>query len=263
MNYWLSPIPKNLRTTSWVIGHRGARMHAPENTLGGFRTAQDQGAHGIEFDVQRCGSGEIVVIHDDLVNRTTNGKGAVRELSLREIQALDAGKGERIPTLDEVFDTFAKVKTEGVPFLFNVELKSFPEHRDETLPKAVTEVVRRHKMESRVLFSSFDPLYVRDLAVLANDIPRGYLYAPGYDAAASLSLDMSNILHAFRHPHFGMVTPEVVNMYRAKGQLVNVWTVNDRADIKRMADCGVCGIITDSPQTAFEVLSQSGGGGFG
>jgi len=86
------------------VGHRGAAGHEPENTLRGFRRAMELGADMVELDVQICSSGEMVVIHDDTVDRTTNGTGAVDELTFEELRRLDAGGGERIPTLDEVID---------------------------------------------------------------------------------------------------------------------------------------------------------------
>ncbi|MEM3426627.1 MAG: glycerophosphodiester phosphodiesterase family protein, partial [Thermoproteota archaeon] len=86
------------------IGHRGARFYEPENTLRSFRKALELGVDAVELDVRRTRDGELVVIHDAEVDRTTNGKGLVRELTLEEIRRLDAGKGEKIPTLEEALD---------------------------------------------------------------------------------------------------------------------------------------------------------------
>src|SRR4029450_12728715 len=145
MNEWLVTRKRPL-----IIGHRGASAHAPENTLAAFRLARQQGADGIDLDVTRCLSGQIVVIHDDTLNRTTNGDGNVNEWALSELLSLDAGKGERIPTLDEVFETV------GPHLLINVEVKN-PTTRNSGVEAAVVEVVRRHNMAGRVLFSCFNP----------------------------------------------------------------------------------------------------------
>ena len=96
-NLWLAPHSHPL-----VLGHRGACAHAPENTLASFRLAREQRADGIEFDTKRCASGEVVIMHDISVDRTTNGHGDVHTLTLAELRALDAGGGQPVPTLDEV-----------------------------------------------------------------------------------------------------------------------------------------------------------------
>jgi len=89
-----------------IIAHRGASAHAPENTLTAFQLALDQGADGIELDVMLSKDGQLVVIHDETVDRTTNGTGKVAEMDLVELKVLDAGQGESLPTLPEVFDRF-------------------------------------------------------------------------------------------------------------------------------------------------------------
>ena len=101
-----------------IIAHRGASGHAPENTMAAFRLAMEQHADGIELDVMLSKDGHVVVIHDATVNRTTNGTGRVSALTLAELQTLDAGNGEHIPTLEEVLETF------GDQWVINVELKN-------------------------------------------------------------------------------------------------------------------------------------------
>ena len=90
------------------VGHRGARAYEPENTLRSFRKALELGVNAVELDVRRTKDGELVVIHDDKVDRTTNGRGLVNELTLEEIEKLDAGKGEKIPTLEEALEFLDK-----------------------------------------------------------------------------------------------------------------------------------------------------------
>ena len=240
MNLWLDSHAKPL-----VIGHRGASAHAPENTLAAFRLAREQGADGIEFDVKRCATGEVVIMHDVSVNRTTNGRGNVHELSLAELRRLDAGNGERVPLLDEVFEELGGC--EHPTFLFNVEVTNY-QTRGDGLETAVIEVVRRHKIAHRVLFSSFNPLSVHRLSRLAPEIPRAILYAPDMPRYLREVWLGPVVAHEFRHPHFSMVTAEMVEALRNRFLRVNAWTVNEPDDIRRMVACGVAGIIGDSPR---------------
>lgn len=245
MNHWLNQAGRPL-----IIGHRGASAHAPENTLAAFMLAQAQGADGVELDVMRCATGEVVVIHDDTVDRTTGGEGRVRALSLAALRKLDAGNGERIPTLDEVI-----IATAGAPrpFLLNIEVKNYATPFDG-LEQSVVEVVRRHGCADRVLFSSFNPLAVRRLAQLAPDIPRGILYHRDMPIHLREVWLAPLAPHEFRHPDIGLITPAFVAKLKAQGKRVNTWTVNERADIIRAATSGVHGIIGDSPLAMREAL---------
>ena len=234
-------------TRPLVVGHRGASAHAPENTLVAFRLAHEQGADAIELDAKRCASGEVVIMHDPTLERTTNGKGRINEWSLTRLRTLDAGHGERIPTLDEVFEEVGRY------VLVNVEVTNYTTHGDG-LEEAVVKVVRQHELEQRVLFSSFNPLSLRKLAALAPDVPRAILYSP------RMPLHLRNVWlaplvrHEFRHPEYSMVTPELVQRLSARKVRVNAWTVNTPEAVKRMASCGVHGIIGDSPSAIRNAL---------
>lgn len=272
MNYWLnSSLPKPL-----VIGHRGAKAHYPENTIGAMRLAHAQGAHGVEFDVRLCKSGEVIVIHDLALDRTTNGTGNVCDLTLDQIRQFDAGQGERVPTLAEVFEALRDASTAGLPFLFNVELKSNESQADGgygelSLEAAVAAVVRECGMENRVVYSSFNANAIREILKYAPDVPRGFLYYGAPALAALRALDLSDMKLSFHHPHFALVSPEWMGELAAQGMGVNTWTVNGREDIQRMIDLGVTGIIGDSPATIVELLAPAlgeapaptGGGGWG
>jgi glycerophosphoryl diester phosphodiesterase len=247
MNLWLETHNRPL-----LIGHRGASMHAPENTLAAFQLAMAQGADGIELDVKRCAGGEVVVMHDATVDRTTNGKGAVHEMTLAQLRALDAGAGERVPTLDEVIELTA---TSSAPFLINIEVTNYSTPLDG-LEQCVVNVVKRHNCGARILFSSFNPLGVKRLAGLLPDVPRGLLYA------GDMPIFLRDVWlapfapHEFRHPDADMVTPEYVARLIALGKRINTWTVNTPEEIARVAQCGVQGIIGDSPATMRKVLSE-------
>ena len=245
MNLWLD----FAHTQPLVIGHRGASAHSPENTLAAFQLALDQGADAIEFDIKRCASGEVVIMHDASVDRTTNGAGLTHQLSLAQLRALDAGGGQPVPTLSEVFETLGAATTQsGRPFLFNVEVTNYPTPRDG-LESTVVELIKRHNIAERVMFSSFNPLSLRTLAKLAPGIPRGMLYSSDMPIHLRRAWLAPFVPHQFRHPEKDMVSPEAVREFKAKGLRVNAWTVNAEADIQRMIDCGVNGIIGDSPET--------------
>ncbi len=160
------------------IAHRGASAVAPANTLAAFEKAAELGADGIEFDVHLSADGAPVVIHDFAVDATTDGSGRVAEMDLAQLKQLDAGSrfdpafaGERIPTLEEVLQTF------GDRLLLNVELKS-TSPRDDGLERAVLALVEQYELGSRVLLSSFNPFSLRRAKKLAPHVRVGLLYAP-------------------------------------------------------------------------------------
>lgn len=250
-NQWLDYIPSK----PLVIGHRGASMHAPENTMAAFKLAFEQGADGIEFDIKRCQTGEVVIMHDVTVDRTTNGKGAVHTLALSQLRGLDAGQGQPVPTLDELFAAQGKLTAvSGRPFIFNVEVTNYATPNDG-LEEAVVALIRRHNIAERVLFSSFNPWSVRKLAKLAPDIPRAILYDPSMAIYLRRVWLAPLVPHQFRHPEKKMVTPDYVQKLARENLRLNVWTVNAREDIARMVQCGVNGIIGDSPVTMREVIA--------
>lgn len=244
MNVWLETRNKPL-----LIAHRGASAHAPENTMLAFQLAMAQGADGIELDVKKCASGEVVVMHDTTVDRTTNGSGAVHKLTLAQLRALNAGEGQPVPTLDDVLEL---VKTHP-SFVINIEVTNY-ETRNDGLERDVVDVVKRHAIGERVLFSSFNHLLVRRLAGLLPEVPRGLLYANGMPLPLRNVWLSPFVKHAFRHPHHSMVTLDFVRAMRQAGRGVNAWTVNEPSDIRRMAAMGVSGIIGDSPKTMRETL---------
>ncbi|MHB1482691.1 MAG: glycerophosphodiester phosphodiesterase, partial [Bellilinea sp.] len=138
-------------------------MYAPENTLAAFILAKEQGADGIELDAKLSADGEVVVFHDRTVDRTTQGKGRVNQLTLEQLRQLDAGiwkstifKGEKIPTLAEVFEAV------GGKMIINIELTNYFSISDG-LPHRVVNLVRKHKLEDSVMFSSFLPMNLAEV----------------------------------------------------------------------------------------------------
>ena len=241
-----------------VIAHRGASNEAPENTLAAFSRAVSLGADAVELDVALCKTGEPVVIHDDTVDRTTDGTGEVAELPLAALKDLDAGgwfdgayRNERIPTIDEVFDAIG-----GQAFI-NIEIKNIRRPFDRT-PAVVVDSVLRHGLTEKVFFSSFNPFALRSVRHRIPACPAGLLIVRGmsYRLAGSLSGLISG--HDAVHPEQSDVSVESVRAAHRRGKAVFVYTVNDPADIRRMLDAGVDGIITDDPARAVRIGRMSG-----
>lgn len=239
-----------------VIAHRGSSLDAPENTLAAFLLAVEQGADAVELDVAVCASGDLVVIHDSTVNRTTSGSGKVTDLPLREIKSFDSGswfnerfKGEPIPTLNEVFETI------GRKCLINVELKNFRTPFD-TLADQVAQLVIRHNLQQRVFFSSFNPLNFRKIKRLLPETPVGLLIQKG--KTGQVMLRISRWIGPFDslHPHFADInSPAIIRQHRT-GMPLFPYTVNAASDIEAMRDAGVSGVITDNPVLAGKILRR-------
>lgn len=238
MSVWSSsPVPL-------IIAHRGASHDAPENTITAFALSVEEGAEGIELDVQLSADGVPVVIHDKTVERTTNGRGAVSKLSTQQLQTLDAGDGRPIPTLDQVFETF------GPTLLYNVELKSglWP---DNNLAAAIAERIDGHQLEEHVLVSSFNPLTVRQSRRTLN---------PRTPVAHLRQTSLSSFKHQLvkaeaDNPHHSLVNERYMAWAARHNLLVNVWTVDDPAEAQRLANIGVNSIITNKPGYIRSILS--------
>jgi len=243
-----------------VFAHRGASAYAPENTLAAFRLALEQGAQAIEFDVKLSADGQVVVIHDHTVDRTTDGTGRVSGLPLAALRELDAGswlsaagappgrfRGEKIPTLEEVFETFGK------RLLMNVELTNYTTPLDELVPKVV-QLVEKHGLERHVWLASFFPHTVIRAARLLPSVPRAQLLWPGpagwWQRAWGRLLDVQA-----EHPYKGDVTAPYVQNAHTHRRRVHVWTVNQPDEMRRLKALHIDGIFTDDPPTAIEILN--------
>ena len=226
-----------------IIGHRGASAEAPENTLAAFALAQEQGADGIELDVQLSADGWPVVIHDNTLARTTNGQGKVQQFTLAQLQALDAGEGQSIPTLDEFFETF------GPGFLYNVELKTAA-LRNTGLAAAVADRIQAHHVENQTVVSSFNPLAVRRA--------RRHLTQSTWVAHLSYTtiLKYKYLLSASQavHPHYRLVDADYMAWAQKMGWRVHVWTVDEPVEAQRLVDLGVHAISTRQPQLIRDAL---------
>lgn len=239
-----------------ILAHRGASAHAPENTLAAFELAHKQGAHGIELDAKLSADGEVVVIHDASVERTTDGQGRVSQLSLTALRELDAGsffaeqfQDEKIPTLVEVFETIGKRA------IINVELTNYDTPRDGLADK-VCELVQRFGLQASVLFSSFLPSNLKRTRSLLPETPRGLLALGGWVGWWSRSFGFNFGDYQALHPGLSDTTPQQVARVHRLKRRIHVWTVNGADDIRRLIDWGVDGIITDDPKLAMDLLAE-------
>ncbi len=229
------------------IAHRGASGNFPENTVCAFRAAIDAGAEMCELDVQLSRDGAIVVIHDETVERTTDGKGEVAELTLEELKRLDAGakfkggavKGERIPTLDEVFSV-----TSGKCGL-NIELKA------GGLEHQVAQIMQARNALADSIVSSFDWEYLKNIQQLHFNIRVGLL-------AEEKPVDLMMNAVAMRahsiNPRWDMVTSDLCKAAHERGLKVYTWTVDADARMRALIACGVDGIMTNYPERLRKVV---------
>jgi glycerophosphoryl diester phosphodiesterase len=239
-----------------IFAHRGASAHAPENTLASFRLAADLGAPAIELDVKLTADKEVVVLHDPSVDRTTNGKGLLSQLTLAELRELDAGssfspafKGERIPTLAEVFDEV------GMRLYINVELTNYSTSTDDLVPRVV-ELVRKHGMQKKVIFSSFLPQNLSKARKLIPEVSLGQLAMQGIQGWPFRSAIGNIFPHEALHPYFTDVNAALVERMHRQKRSINVWTVDDPVEMRRLIALGVDGIITDDPALALQVAAE-------
>jgi glycerophosphoryl diester phosphodiesterase len=216
-----------------IFGHRGAPGYPRqgENTIASFKKALQSGATGLEFDVRRCGDGQIVVIHDDTIDRTTNGQGPVASLSYDQLKQFDAGFGEPIPLLSDVLDKF------GAQCLLNVEIK------DPGIAEDVKNLVLERRLEGHVIVSAFE---WNELESLSPVIPIGLLTTRLKDLIpAARGLGARAI-----HPRRDIVSRTLISAAHEAKLQVHVWTVNEPAEISRFRELGIDGIFTDFPERA-------------
>ena len=241
------------------FAHRGASHEAPENTLAAFLLAGELGADGIELDVQLSKDGEVVVIHDFVLETTTNGQGPVRDRTLAELKELDAGSsydplfaGQRIPTLQEVIEAV------GRHLLLNIEIKT-KSARDDALAQAVVRIVEEHHLLDRIIVSSFNPLALRQVRNLNPWIPLGLLYAPDLPRLLRRPWSRHLVRPEALHPHHATVDKQYVDWARAQGYRIHTWTVDDPGRMWQLMRQGVDIIITNQPDQLRQVLFPSPG----
>lgn len=233
-----------------VIAHRGASAQAPENTMCSFELALQQGADGLELDVQLTRDGELIVIHDETLNRTTNGKGYVFQHTYDELSGLDAGSWfskefchARIPRLEEVLDLL-----KGTDKLLNIELKTgiVPYVGIES---TLVELLKRY-LYTNIVVSSFNHYSLRTLKTIAPDIRIGALYSAGF---VEPWLYGKHLQVYSLHPFYLNIIPELVTGCCNAGIALFPWTVDKPDDMKKMLNANVEAIITNNPAVLLDL----------
>ncbi len=237
-----------------IFAHRGAGHEAPDNTLPAFLLAAELGADGVELDVQLTSDGELVVIHDFVLETTTDGQGPVRDRTLAELKGLDAGSwfdpvfsGQRIPTLQEVIDAV------GHRLLLNIELKT-TSLQDDGLAAAVVRVIEDNHLLDQTIVSSFNPLAVWRVKVKNPWIFTGLLYAPQMPIVARRPWLRHLVQPDALHPHHSLVDEQYVRWAKERGYRVHTWTVDEPGDMWQLKQRGVDLIITNRPDILGQVL---------
>ncbi len=233
-----------------IVAHRGLSARYPENTLAAFRAALDVGAPMIELDVTITRDEQVVVIHDDTLDRTTEGSGSVNDVTLGELKRLDAGSWchprfheERVPTLEEVLDLVAGRA------MVNVEIKEFPEGSPldtGLLERLAVDTIRAKSAAERVLVSSFSASALQKVRSLASDLALAFLTKTPEDPSVE---PFCRELGAFSlHTWHRRVNRALVDRFHAAGMLVIPYTVNRKDDFERVVREGVDGVFTDDPE---------------
>lgn len=219
------------------IGHRGAKTYVAENTLASVEKALALGVDGIEIDVHRCSSGELVVFHDFTLDRMTNGTGEIANHSLDELKSLKVNQDHAIPLLEEVLDL-----VDGQCFL-NIELKG--RFTGESVVKTIQNYIRNyHWTNDQFLISSFQFKELELVRSLNEHIRLGVLTKASVTEAVQFG---KRIKANAIHPNMALVSNDNVKWAQNEGLKVITWTVNNEEDILRMKTYGVDGIISDNP----------------
>jgi len=240
------------------LAHRGVNREAPENTLAAFRLAKAHGADGIELDVRLCRSGELVVIHDARLNRTTDGRGYVRTKTLEQLRKLDAGSyfhenfaNEPLPTLDEV------LRWSHGHLRVNIEIKSMARAK-AGIEAAVVTMLHRRRMAPHCLISSFNPLVLRRITRLDKRIATALLIDRRlYVRRSELPLSRISGVTGL-NIHVALASERFIQKCKNAGLRVMVWGASKREELERLAQLEVDGIITDESFLLKKILDDEG-----
>ena len=238
------------------FAHRGFSGKYPENTMLAFRKAIEVGVDGIELDVQLTRDGEVVIIHDETIDRTTDGKGEVANYTYEELKKFDASyiyRGKMgfngIPTLEEYFTL-----VQNLDLVTNIELKTGV-NQYPGIEKKVWELILKFGLEKKVIISSFNHFSVMRMKEIAPDLKYGFLSEDWIiDAGKYVSQ------HGIQcyHPRFNNLVPEVIDELKSHNLEINTWTVNTEDEMRYLISHGVDGIIGNYPDLAKKVIAQCG-----
>jgi len=235
-----------------VIGHRGAMGYAPENTLISFEEAIRRGADLLEMDVQLSADGEVVIMHDTSVDRTTDGEGLVRDLPWKKIKTFDAGTWfgpdyvkQYVPSLSDVIGRFRDRKsTKKHAIGFVIELKTV-RGSGGSLADAVVALLQRENFTDRGIIISFDAVALQEVRAAHKTIPTGLLFSEETDEGRLTQAKAIGAQAIF--PRKTWVSSRGVAAAHKAGLAVGTWTCNTKNEMKRMMTCGVDAIATNFP----------------
>ncbi len=234
-----------------IIAHRGASAYAPENTVAAFDLALQLGCRHLELDIDFTSDGHIVVMHDDTVDRTTNGTGPVGSHTLAELRALDAGSwfgtqfaGERIPTFAEVLERY-----QGRVHI-HTEIKGRAAH----LAPCTADVVRQYGMTDHVTVTSFQKPRLEEIRAYAPELPTGWLVSEVSDVTITQAreLGLTQIC-----PRAHTATPALVRHLHAEGFVVRAWGVADEVLMRHVVEAGADGMTVNFPDRLLAYLKSS------
>ena len=242
-----------------LFGHRGCSKVAPENTLASFRKILDHGVPGVELDVHLCRSGELVVMHDSNLKRTTGLDALIKDTDFATISDLDAGAwksqeyaGERVPLLDDVIDLL------GDRVYYDIEIKHSDRNSDE-IGRAVVEVIYRRGMESRCLVSSFNPFAIRAVRRADPRIQTALIYTKHPEFPRWLNNGAGRFVCKPQtlKPNRHRLNPwSVFWKHRLLGYPLIMWTEDDPQEVRRYLGMGIAGIITNVPETMLPIVQE-------
>lgn len=237
-----------------VFAHRGFSGRYPENTMLAFKKALETGCYGIELDVQLSRDGEVVIIHDERIDRTCDGSGFVRDYTLAELKKFNAGKlwndkFEAVPTLEEYCDWVSKTD-----LVTNIEIKSGVFFYEELEEKTLA-LVKKYKLDDKIIFSSFNHSSIILLKKLAPHIPCGALVENIGLGNAGYYCDKMGF--EFYHPGFtNLLYEDVLNCKRFNIP-INVWTINDMERLQTLCEWDVNSVITNYPNICTDYLKNT------
>ncbi|MDI6592090.1 MAG: glycerophosphodiester phosphodiesterase family protein [Patescibacteria group bacterium] len=223
-----------------VLGHRGCAGLEPENTIRAFKRALDLGVDLIEFDVRMTKDKKLVVIHDEKLDRTTNGKGFVRDFAFEEIKKLDAGKGEKIPSFEETLNLLKSEKP-----IIVIEIK------EPQITEKILKIIKKENLENKVLIVSFWHNILNKIKEIEPEIKTGAILAGRPMNLVSTAKAAKSKLLCLRHE---FIDEELVKNCHRKGIEINAWTVNELKDIERMIKLGIDIISSDYPNRVLAKL---------
>ncbi|NIS60925.1 MAG: glycerophosphodiester phosphodiesterase [Proteobacteria bacterium] len=234
------------------IAHRGASAYRPENTMEAFMEAITLGADSIEMDVRQTVDGHLVLIHDETVERTTDGTGAIAALTIKQVKTLDAGMGTRIPTLEEVFSHFV-----GDEVILNLEIKT------PGIEIKVVEMVHRLYRRDRVLICSFQPSVLRKIKEADPEMKTGFVVGrarPIKSLAWIRGIFPLSTLRKLKadtlHQHVQLAHPYLITRCRRAGVPLYVWVVDEEPEMRRLIRRGIDGISTNLPDVLSKVIQE-------